>query len=215
MSPGGIVALRLGIRALVGHPRLPVLPIVSNTLLSSLNSVPAGGDGRPVTDKDWLEIVAAVRPRLALLEARQLDSTRLPWPAAIQSADGGGLGDPWSRTGPVIVAYGPGVPLRGGRVALAGLDAWSESIPSSEHVTSAAFGFNGPKSRAPQAILIGVPPDPDQRMTDQELAETVMETRLLTRARAARPSIVAGSRVATPSALASPHLGFLRNWWSP
>jgi hypothetical protein len=207
---GGIVALRLGIRALVGYPRLPVLPIVSDALLSSLAEVPPGGDGRPATDKDWLEIVAAVRPRLALLEARQLDPTRLPWPAAIQSTDR----DPWSKTGPVIVAYGPGVPLRGGQVALAGLDAWSESIPSSEHVTSAAFGFNGPKSRAPQAVLLGVPPDPGQRMTDQELAETVMETRLLARARAARPSTVAGSRAASPSALASPHLGFLSNWWS-
>lgn len=210
---GGVNALKLGIRALAGHSRLPVLPVVADGVLAALAAVPAAADGRPATDVSWLETVAAVRPRLALLEARQLDPVAPPWPAALSTGDG--AGDLWTAEGPVVVAYGPGVPDRAGPVAIAGLDAWVDSIPSAEHVTSAAFGFNGPKARAPQAILIGVPPDPSRRMSADELARTVLETRTLARARTARPSAVADSRVATPSGLVMPDLGFLQNWWTP
>jgi len=97
------------------------------------------------------------------------------------------------------------------------LDAWVDSVPSSDHATSAAFGFNGPKSRPPQAILIGVPPDNGRRMTADELAETVLETRLLVRARAARPGTGMGSRVATPSPFLCSHgpASFLQHWEEP
>lgn len=209
----GVNALRLGIRALAGHPRLPVLPVIADELVAGLAAVEPGADGRPVTDVAWLETVAAVRPRLALLEARQLDPARAPWPAALVT--GGGSDDPWTADGPVVVAYGPGVALRAGRVAIAGLDAWVDSIPSPEHVTSAAFGFNGPKARAPQAILIGVPPDPGRRMSEDELAQTILDTRRLARARTMRPGLAPESRVATPSALASAATGFTRNWRTP
>lgn len=206
--PTTINALRLGIRALAGNSRLPVLPVVEDEAISRLAMVEPGSDGRPVTDTAWLETVAAVRPRLALLEARQLDASHSPWHAAIDTPDGSG--DPWSAEGPVVVAYGPGVG-DDGPVAIAALDAWVDSIPSPDHVTSAAFGFNGPKSRPPQAVLLAVPPDPGRRLSDEELADVVLETRLSARARAVRPDFSKGTRVSTPSALASAYT-FLASW---
>ncbi len=204
--------LRAAIRSLSGNRRLPVLPMVARAQLPMLAPVPEEPDGRPTTDREWLEIVAAVRPRLALLEARQLDLARTPWPAALHAAEG----HPWTPNGPVVVAYGPAASL-GARVAITALDAWVDSVPSSDHATSAAFGFNGPKSRPPQAILIGVPPDNGRRMTADELAETVLETRLLVRARAARPGTGMASRVATPSPFLCSHgpASFLQHWEEP
>ena len=61
----------------------------------------------PGSRPSWLEIVAAVRPRLAPLEARQLDPARPDWPAAVAAPDDST--DPWHPAGPVVVAYGPGV----------------------------------------------------------------------------------------------------------
>ena len=200
--------LRIGIRNLVGNSRLPVLPVVNGSVLGTMRRSPADPTGRPEIDRKWLEIVAAVHPRLAQLEALQLDSARTPWPAAIGTGDD--TGDPWTPDGPVIVAYGPGSELLPGPVAIAGLDAWEDSIPASQHVTSAAFGFNGPKSRPPQAVLLAVPPDPGARLTHAELAAVVLETRELARARASRSGL--GARIATPSALSSLPAMFWGNW---
>jgi hypothetical protein len=65
------------------------------------------------------------------------------------------------------------------------------------------FGFNAPKSRAPQAILLAVPPDTGHRATADELFDIVMETRLLVRARAGHPDSGRGLRVATPGPVLS------------
>ena len=197
--------LRKGIRSLVGHPQLPVLPVVDRSLLPVL---------RPSADLDrtWLEVVAAVRTRLAPLEAHQLDPTDEHWPAAIAAPDGSN--DPWHAGGPIVIAYGPGVASGSAHVAIAAIDAWTDSIPSNRHATTATFGFNAPKSRAPQAILLAVPPDPAQRLDNGGLLDVVLETRELAHARAARPTDWGGLPYATPMplvhAVAPP--GFL-TWW--
>jgi hypothetical protein len=195
--------LRAAIRALVGQPRLPVIPVVSGALLGPLAAAPS-------LDATWLEIVAAVRSRLALLEARQLDPGRTPWPAALRTGDGSA--DAWGTEGPIVVAYGPGVSALDAAVGIVALDAWVDSIPSSDHTTSAAFGFNGPKSRPPQAILLAVPPDASRRMTEEELMLTVLETRLSARARAHRRGAGPESHIATPFGLGSEVLGLLQSW---
>ena len=203
--------LRQSIRAVVGHARLPVLPLVPSLAVGPLRAAMRDDEGRPRSDREWLEIVAAVRPRLASLEAWQLDPARRPWRAAVRTADGSG--DPWSPAGPVVVAYGPDPAALAGSmatVAIAGLDAWQDAIPSTRHTTSATFGFNGPKSRAPQAVLLAVPPDASRRLNDAELAALVLETRQLARARACRPR--PGSRVATPAALSSLPDMFWSHW---
>ena len=142
-----------------------------------------------------------MRPRLASLEALQLDASRTPWRAAV--ATGAAGTDPWTAQGPVVVAYGPGAASSATSVAVAALDAWTDAIPSRTHATSAVFGFNAPKSRAPQAILLAVPPDTSHRATKEELFDTVMETRRLVRARASRPDSGRGLRVATPAPVLS------------
>ncbi len=197
-----INAVRQKIRLLAGRPELPVLPIVDSGLLPDMTDAPD-------MDRDWLEIVAAVRPRLTHLEAQQFDE---PWQSAISAP--GGATDPWRSTGPVVVVYTP-KPRGAGRVALAALDGWTDSIPSRNHATTAAFGFNSPKSRAPQAVLVAVPPDPEARLDNSGLLDVVLETRELVAARAARPRDRGGLPYATPAPLvhAAPRgLSFLNGW---
>jgi hypothetical protein len=198
-------ALRRAIRTLAGRPDLPVLPIVARGLLPVL---------RPVADLDqiWLELVAAVHPRLASLEARQLDPHLSPWPAAVAAPEQSV--DPWHSSGPVLVTYGAAPAGAVDKVAIAVLDAWTDSVPSRRHATSAVFGFNAPKSRAPQAVLLAVPPDPDQRLDNAGLLDVVLETRELVHARAPRPSDLAGLPYASPTPLvhAAEPLSFLDGW---
>src|SRR5205814_10105339 len=97
-----------------------------------------------------------------------------------------GSSDPWRPAGPIVAAYGPGLDDDHTNMAIAALDGWTDSVPSRRHATTAAFGFNAPKSRAPQAVLAAVPPDPEQRLDNAGLLEVVLETRELAHARAPR-----------------------------
>jgi hypothetical protein len=207
LAAGGSASnlVRGALRELSGRKELPVLPIVDRSLLPVLRQVPD-------LDETWLELVAAVHPRLAPLEARQFALGASAWPAAVAAPDGST--DPWHAKGPVLVAYGPALPPAGGRVAVAALDAWTDSVPSRRHATAAAFGFNAPKSRAPQAVLLAVPPDRAQRLTTAGLVDVVLETRELAHARATRPRDRGGLPYATPTPLvhASGPAGFLREW---
>ncbi|KGN39775.1 hypothetical protein N801_19045 [Knoellia aerolata DSM 18566] len=207
-APTTTSGLRRAIRTLAGHQLLPVLPIVDRSMVPVLR-------GAAGMDVSWLEVVAAVRPRLAALEAQQLDPSQPEWSAAVAAPEGSV--DPWHPEGPVIVAYGPGLtdPVPGtGQVAISVLDAWTDSVPSRRHTTSAVFGFNAPKSRAPQAILIAVPPDPHERLTNEGLVEVVLGTRELAHARGAGPGDRDGLPYSTPSPLvhqAEP-VDFLAGW---
>jgi hypothetical protein len=181
-----------------------VLPVVARSLLPVFRS-------RSDLDSAWLEIAAAVRPRLAPLEAHQLDPSQDHWSGAVAVTQSS---DPWHATGPVVVAYGPGVQGGGAMVAIAALDGWADSVPSRRHTTFAAFGFNAPKSRAPQAVLVAVPPDISQRLDNAGLLDVVLETRELAHARAPRqtaePTLPHPTSTAFVSA-SSPR-SFLEGW---
>jgi hypothetical protein len=200
-----INGLRRAIRSLTGRPDLPVLPIVARSLLPLLRE-------SANLDRTWLEIVAAVRPRLAPLEAHQLDPAQAGWPGAVAAPQSST--DPWQPSGAVVVAYGPGVGAAGASVAIAALDGWSDSIPSRRHDTFAAFGFNAPKSRAPQAVLVAVPPDISRRLDNAGLLDVVLETRELAQARAPRqtaePTLPHPTSTAFVSATSSRN--FLEGW---
>lgn len=200
-----INALKRAIRTLAGRAELPVLPIVARMLLPVLRE-------SAELDRTWLEIVAAVRPRLAPLEARQLTPSQSGWPAAVATPNGSL--DPWQPSGAVVVAYGPGIDGAGPTVAIAALDAWSDSIPSRGHDTFAAFGFNAPKSRAPHAVLVAVPPDMAQRLDNAALLEVVLETRELAQARAPRQAAQSTLPHPTSTALVSAmgSRNFLQGW---
>lgn len=203
--PQGATAVNLrrtALRAMAGDETLPILPVVPSSVLPTFRSVPD-------LDQKWLEIVAAARLRLATLEAHQLLT---PWPAVIAAPDGSV--DPWHAAGPILIGYGPAAVGAPAQVALAAIDGWTDSVPSRRHATAATFGFNAPKSRAPQAVLLAVPPDPAVRLDNAGLLVVVLQTRQLVHARAARPTDRAGLPYATPAPLvhASPPVSFFAGW---
>jgi hypothetical protein len=139
-------------------------------------------------DDSWLTVVAAVRPALARLEAHQLTAGQ-PLTAWANRAT-----DPWQTdtqdTRPLVVLYAAGtlnLAAPGGQVAAAALDQFDEVIPAVDQRTGAAFGFDAPASRAQQAILLAVPPSTTTPLDQATLAQILVETRELARARMARP----------------------------
>jgi hypothetical protein len=142
-------------------------------------------------------VVAAVRERLAGVEAHQL--------AAVTDAGGGPALRPWSNrptdpwqqqvtdTRRLIVAYAAATLPLGSlaptdQVAVAGVDRFTEVVPGEQQTTGAAFGFDAPAARAPQAILLAVPPDTGVGLDADTLVAIVAEARDLARARLARPA---------------------------
>ena len=138
-------------------------------------------------DATWLPVVAAVRERLAALEAQQLSGA--PFASWTNKPS-----DPWQQDGSdqrqLVIAYASRDLALGSTatVACAALDRFAELVPGEEQVTGAAFGFDAPGSRAPQAILLAVPPDTGAGLPPDTLVQIVAETRDLARARMARPA---------------------------
>lgn len=166
-------------------------------------------------DDEWLSVMAAVRPTLSRLEALQLEARVLerfepfrawssspgdPWQTALVAQNvaarrgGGGITSLNPRR--FVAAYGPAGAWNGAAVAVAVIDQFSEAIPMAERNTYAAFGFNAPAARAPQAILLAVPPETDVRLENEVVLQMLKETRLLVRARAARPDDVTAQPIA-------------------
>jgi hypothetical protein len=196
--------------------RFPVLSLID------FSQLPAqfAKDSRPSPqslnnlDGEWLSVNAVVRPALARLETHQM--------AALLDGEEPPLycwtnrpGDPWQLNAPpdpetgfapdtgLIVAYGPNFTLDGTNtiMAVCVVDTWSEVVPATGHVTTAAFGFDAPASRAPQAILLAVPPKPDQPLDGAALVQIVAETRELAHARMATPTDLAAYASLVPPVL--------------
>ncbi|MCC2313608.1 hypothetical protein [Cellulomonas xiejunii] len=151
---------------------------------------------------EWLPVIAAVRERLAHVEAGQLDGGA-PFTAWTNKP-----GDPWQTqagdTRRQLVAYAPaGTDLSAADpLAVAAVDDFAEFVPDEQQTTAVTFGFDAPSARAPQAILLAVPPDLAVPLDDRALVETVVGTRELAHARVARPADLApGLRGMQPSAL--------------
>jgi len=164
-------------------------------------------------DEEWLPVTAAVRPHLARLEAIQLETLTggpagtpaswalHPWTNAREDhwltkalADlevqrmGPEGSDPRLRLPRFVAAYTCGGDVwQGAEVAVGIIDGWAEAIPRTRQTTTAAFGFNAPAARAPQAILLAVPPKLNAAGTKLEnaaLIDILEETRELAHARA-------------------------------
>jgi hypothetical protein len=163
--------------------------------VGGLESEPAGAGGRPSLDASWLELVAAVRPPLARVEAYQalaVASGLPPLTAATNQP-----GDPWlelvAPEGPgnrgvpqLFVVYGPEPLPPNGDTAFGVIDGWAEVVPDERHTAGAAFRFNAPGSRAPQAILLAVTPVSGESMTLGGVLATVAQARATAHARMAR-----------------------------
>lgn len=168
----------------------PVFARVPDTVL--VDVVLEGSAVAPRLDPDWLEVVAAVRPALARLEAAQLGAG-----VGRLAAWSNRPGDPWqSAPGPDLLAvFGPAgavpaQPSGSATVALAVVDRFAETVPAEQHVAAVAFPQDLPPARAPQAILLAVPPVVDEELTTDVLIDVVGEVRALARARMASPDML-------------------------
>ena len=156
------------------------------------------GAARNRLDRTWLATVAAVRASAARVEAYGFESTWKSWPALYAWTNV--PSDPWQQGAvrpdrvsspplPALVAtYAPKGTLEiddATFVAVSLLDSWTETIPSEQHTVTAAFGFNAPASRPPQAILVAVPPKDNAPLDVAALLDILGETRELAHARMA------------------------------
>ena len=129
----------------------------------------------PAARVRWLADAARVHAPIAGLELIA-SMTALPL-AAATAPDGG-----------VMLVVGAGLATA---TALR-LDAWTEARPRLARDGAVALHHDAPRARPPQAILVAVPPDPNEAWTPAGLLDVVAETFDLVAARAARPSDVWG-----------------------
>ena len=195
-----VVTLARALAELVSpEGRLPVLARIPLDELPVLGAEPPSNG--TALDPSWLEVVATVRAPLARLEAfqreRQLNA-QAPFAAWSNRP-----GDPWQvdpgvapapnglRPSTCLLAFfaSAGTLTAGANpsrpVAVALLDSWSEVIPSTDRATTTAFHFDAPGARAPQSIVVAVPPDTAVLLDTTTLVDIIAETRELARARAA------------------------------
>ena len=194
--------------ALVGpEAGYPIFGRLPASAFAGVHAERLSGGGAPRLDPDWLEVTAAVRPALARLEAAQLAERFRPGGRPMR-AWSSKPGDPWQTAaaggvgpdGPLLAVFGPRGVLpkkprdtSPGFVAAAVVDRFAESIPDQEHTASVAFPHDLPTARAPQAVLLAVPPEVDQPLTTDVLVDILAETRDLARARMARAASVGAS----------------------
>ncbi|MEU8619020.1 hypothetical protein [Streptomyces sp. NPDC048623] len=146
-----------------------------------------GGDARLVPG-DWVEQMGAVRPGTSAL-ADLLLHTQTAGTGAGQALRIGQVpfaqGDRWvgARRTPEderkpatgLVVHGPAQPLATHPAAVLVVDEWSELIPAQRHTAGATFHYDAPGARAPQAVLLAVPPVVGAAWTPDVLAATVGE----------------------------------------
>lgn len=137
---------------------------------------------------DWLPVMAAVRPPLADLEAIALtvgrdwvagSSDRRPSPWATPKPNRHGVAGDDS----VTVVVGPALPGPRRPGALVRLDAFGETVPAPRHTTWTAFGYDAPRARAPQAVLVVVPADTGSKLDLGQTRGAVLQARTLARVR--------------------------------
>jgi hypothetical protein len=183
-----IASTATGAAAMAIEPR-EAMPLAGNA-----------GAGRNRLDRTWLSTIAAVRASAARIESYQFEAALKSWPAFAVWTNW--PGNPWQRNVPrpkhaidpplpaLVVVYAPRSTLAAAGdpvLAIAMLDSWTETIPSKEQTVTAAFGFNAPASRPPQAILLAVPPVDNVPLDSETLLDIVAETRELAHARMASP----------------------------
>jgi len=219
-SDGGIAAFAKTLAELASaEGRISVLAKWPKGKLLSTARFPANPADNGL-DEDWLTQIAAVRPAVARLESMQLGAPQQrlaswssspgdPWQtervAQVASADSL-VGDNNRQVPPLTVLYGAEDAWNSGFVAAGVIDDFGENIPLPQRNTYAAFGFNAPASRPPQAILLAVPPQPRTAMDSETLLQTLIETRELAHVRAMRPDELTSGPALLPT-LWMPALG--------
>jgi hypothetical protein len=152
----------------------------------------------------WLARVAKVREpasllyeTLGLMELLLEDTLTLPVVAQLPLVAGEG----WvANTAPANITQGRlclfaidhgGVAALSSARPLAGMviDAWTEQISSNDIVTGVALHFDAPSSRAPQSLLLVVPPEKESWSFDL-VVDSLLETLEAAKLRAVDPDIL-------------------------
>ena len=89
----------------------------------------------------------------------------------------------------------------GDEVAVGLLDFWTEVVPDVVQDAGAGFAFRAPPARAPQAVLLAIPGNPERELKDDDLLDTLVEVRRLTRVRMAEPGQLEGLRAGVSTIL--------------
>lgn len=146
--------------------------------------------GTTVSD-EWREVFGRVRSTVALVPGG--------WTWRHSAGDEAWTGRPdqdgRARVADVVVG-----PRRPGGVVAGVLDAWTETLPEGDVPVTAAFSFRTPGARAPQAILLVVPPADGDEVDVDTAREVVRQAALLARARSVPPSRLGGVGALLPSA---------------
>jgi hypothetical protein len=199
-SPAARVQYHLGrLRAVFGEafPAAAVFrPANVDALAASLGDATAVLDGDPLAPTTWLAQHALVRPAVGrfvtVLEAAellgrdlgldQLQVAQLPhlpgerWIGLPGERPEGSLG---------LVVHSPGGFRPRRPVAAWVVDAWQDVVPSAVETTGVSFHFDAPGARAPQTLLLAVPPNSTAASWSLEtLAGTIREAHALARIRA-------------------------------
>jgi len=138
--------------------------------------------------KEWLHDLSRVRPAIEALDALDL------------TLRGVGLGSAARVLDLRFVDTGPGLRIVSlgelpASSAAEGLlvDGWSEVTPGLEATTGIALHYDAPRARAPQAMLLLVPPDPAAGWGIDVVEASLLETAELAQIRMVRPPDVHGA----------------------
>lgn len=184
-------------------PVLPVLRLNGSAAATALTGpAPQGADEEAVAD--WLLAMERLRPQARVLgdalTAAETLAGSAPCTAVVAQVP---AGQPWIARGPapvpsrehpaphdcaVLRADGPVDP---GQLAGLVVDAWTETVPEparnapgdQEELGGLAFHYNQPDARAPQALLLALPPDRQRGWRTQDVHAVVEETFALARLR--------------------------------
>jgi hypothetical protein len=193
LSAAGAVALpalfAASVKLLAGHPREPLL---------------------------WLSRVARVRPGAARLDEallhaeilhsgarRELAVAQLP-PSATDVWAGLPL-TPGTKPSDRISIVALGAPATAAAALF--VDEWLETVPNASETTGVTFHIDDARSRAPQAILLGVQPDAFPEWTLESVEGTLLEAIELTHFRTVDPDGLAGMGHFLPALFFATNLG--------
>jgi hypothetical protein len=144
---------------------------------------PAMELGRASERTAWLHDYSRVRPQIAALERLDLASRSVvgtPLPLGVWAPSAG--------VRLVVIGDAASPTLQGYR-----LDGWTEPIPRATTTTGLSLHYDAPGARAPQVVLLVVPPVPREGWSFGVLQAAVLETEELARLRLVRPHRVHGT----------------------
>jgi hypothetical protein len=195
--PEGLADVVAAIQELAAGGRAPTGGAADRTVPLLLPAAIAGT--QPLGDPSWLPLVRRVRPAIdGCASTMDALAHAVGAPPAEWTADP--AADPW-RGRPVddagaratTVVVRPSGTQAGALLAVAEIDAWSELVPGvvdqddrwhgAEVPVTLAVGFKAPAARAPQAIILAIPPADDVALDVDLVRVCVTEARLLARVR--------------------------------